>query len=719
MQKTARALRAHGYVCAAILSMSAPALMAHHVGEELEADQQTVASSDQLIAALRQFERMPVAQRASMLQRLTQLAEQRRARMLALLERNPKLAALRVMPASVRERLPAQARALVEEEVTVRGSVVATIADDFARGRSQQRFELIDAAGQRLELRIANASERDLLALVGKRVSVAALRIDRQLLVLDKRRIQLAAADGTTTTNQTIAATPAAAIEGDQTTLVITANFTDKAVECGNADLQGRLFGSSGATLDQGYRQSSGGTVSFSGQVVGPYTINYPSTGSCDFNGWADALSAAAIAAGFNPSSYKRVSYVLPANANCGWSGLATIGGTSPTRSWIQACTSTGIFSHELGHNLKFQHASTPTMEYGDGSDPMGGAQLVQSNAANRVMAGWLGGNQVQDVATGGSYALSALESVATSPQVLRMFKADTAEYYYVSLRQPGGIDTNLASTYQNAITVHHATGTLPARTNLVATLTAGQSWTDSVNGIQVAHQALMNSTATVGINLTGPTCSRLAPTVAVAPSSQSALPGATLGYTLTLTNNNSAVCAPAGFTLAQALPAGFSGNLGASSVTLASGTSINVAWNVASATASVEAGYTLTALASDSAAGTAGNVHASYVVLAAPPPPPPPPPPADTTPPTLAITSPGATVSGRSATISATASDTSGVKMVEFYVDGTLLGSDTSAPYSLVWNLRRVSRGAHTVRVRAIDSVGNVAEQSIGVTMN
>ncbi|HEX8704107.1 MAG TPA: Ig-like domain-containing protein [Myxococcaceae bacterium] len=85
-----------------------------------------------------------------------------------------------------------------------------------------------------------------------------------------------------------------------------------------------------------------------------------------------------------------------------------------------------------------------------------------------------------------------------------------------------------------------------------------------------------------------------------------------------------------------------------------------------------------------------------------------------DNTGPTVAITSPGngATVS-LSTTIQATASDTSGVTQVAFY-DGTkLLGTDTTAPYSLSWNLLLVTRGQHTLTARATDAVGNVTTSS------
>jgi hypothetical protein len=100
--------------------------------------------------------------------------------------------------------------------------------------------------------------------------------------------------------------------------------------------------------------------------------------------------------------------------------------------------------------------------------------------------------------------------------------------------------------------------------------------------------------------------------------------------------------------------------------------------------------------------------------------PPPPPPPPTDTTPPTVAITSPtsGATLRGN-VKITASASDTqSAISKVDFLVDGTLLASDTSAPYATPWNARKYALGQHRLTAVATDAAGNSASASVTVTV-
>ncbi len=87
----------------------------------------------------------------------------------------------------------------------------------------------------------------------------------------------------------------------------------------------------------------------------------------------------------------------------------------------------------------------------------------------------------------------------------------------------------------------------------------------------------------------------------------------------------------------------------------------------------------------------------------------------ADTTPPTVAITSPasGAAVRG-TITVSANASDNVGVAGVQFQLDGANLGAeDTASPYSVSWNTAGTSNGSHTLTAVARDAAGNTTTSS------
>lgn len=91
-----------------------------------------------------------------------------------------------------------------------------------------------------------------------------------------------------------------------------------------------------------------------------------------------------------------------------------------------------------------------------------------------------------------------------------------------------------------------------------------------------------------------------------------------------------------------------------------------------------------------------------------------------DTTPPTVAISSPTAnqTLSG-TASLLAIASDNVGVAGVQFKVDGATLGAEqTAAPYTILWNTAAASNGAHTVSAVARDAAGNTATGTVQVTV-
>jgi phosphatidylserine/phosphatidylglycerophosphate/cardiolipin synthase-like enzyme len=81
-----------------------------------------------------------------------------------------------------------------------------------------------------------------------------------------------------------------------------------------------------------------------------------------------------------------------------------------------------------------------------------------------------------------------------------------------------------------------------------------------------------------------------------------------------------------------------------------------------------------------------------------------------DTTPPPTSIASPanGAQVSG-TVNVMANASDNIGVAHVDLYVDGALIATTTSAPYTFSWNTTGLSSGPHTLQTRAYDAANNV----------
>ncbi len=138
----------------------------------------------------------------------------------------------------------------------------------------------------------------------------------------------------------------------------------------------------------------------------------------------------------------------------------------------------------------------------------------------------------------------------------------------------------------------------------------------------------------------------------------------------------------------------------------LASYSADGVAWTLLRSeamtlAATIEVGL---GVASSSASTQATATFSNVSDSGGPPPPPPP-----NQPPTVSLTAPadGATFTEpASVTVSATAGDPDGtVAQVDFYSGATPIGSDTSSPYSIVWN--NVSAGTYSITAIARDDVG------------
>jgi hypothetical protein len=81
-----------------------------------------------------------------------------------------------------------------------------------------------------------------------------------------------------------------------------------------------------------------------------------------------------------------------------------------------------------------------------------------------------------------------------------------------------------------------------------------------------------------------------------------------------------------------------------------------------------------------------------------------------DTNEPTTKLTAPGllATLTG-TVTVSANASDDVGVTKVEFYAGSKLIGTATTAPYSIKWDSKTIGNSLYLLSSKAYDAAGNV----------
>ncbi|MFO1503998.1 MAG: TIGR03118 family protein [Steroidobacteraceae bacterium] len=139
-----------------------------------------------------------------------------------------------------------------------------------------------------------------------------------------------------------------------------------------------------------------------------------------------------------------------------------------------------------------------------------------------------------------------------------------------------------------------------------------------------------------------------------------------------------------------------FSVRVGTTTTEIATDTSapFSASWN----TGAVANGpATLTATAFDAYGNSTTSANVAVTVSNVP----------DTTPPTASITSPAAGNVSGTVTVVATAADNVGVSQVQFLAGTTVIGTATSAPYSVQWNTTGLS-GAQQLTAVARDGAGN-----------
>lgn len=116
------------------------------------------------------------------------------------------------------------------------------------------------------------------------------------------------------------------------------------------------------------------------------------------------------------------------------------------------------------------------------------------------------------------------------------------------------------------------------------------------------------------------PECIRSAPAIALAPSRQSALAGATLGWTVTLTNRDSPACTAATFDLSATAPAGWSVTLGRPDLAASPGATASTTLSVISAAGAAPGDHAIGAAATSRASGLGASASATYEVTPPPP---------------------------------------------------------------------------------------------------
>lgn len=566
------------------------------------------------------------ADRDAVGRRLAVTVASRRAELAALISDDPEEVLRLAVAPRVRDALPEEVRALVEEHVSVTGEL-DVFTEDYERG-ARVRYYLQDARGQRLALHLVS-DPPDVQS--GDQVVVTGVQLGDDL-----------AADGGPGGSVELVSTVLPKTFGDQRTLVILVNFEDKPTEPATVEAVRKLLFTD---VSKFYLENSQNQTWLTGDVAGWFTIPLTST-VCD--SWLLGVQArqAATNAGVDLTEYSRLVYAFPKNA-CSWLGLGQMGGKQ-TQAWINGSLNTRVVAHELGHNLGLSHAralecgsatlgpSCSLIEYGDPADIMGQLGVTAHfNAYAKERLGWLnyGRSLPLTTVTGtGTYAIEPYAGTGPGAHGLKILKqvdstTGKRTYYYVEYRRGVNFDSSLAgnANLANGVVVH--TGSDPGSYSLVLdmtpsttswtdpALTVNKTFTDPETGLSLTPVSVGSAGASVFVQLGGAACTAAAPAVSLTPAeTQWAMPGASVSWTMTVKNNDGAACGPSVFSLAGVVPAGWSGVFPSPSMSVSPGQTGSTTFKVTSSTTAADGFYDVQAQAARGS--TAASAKATYAVM-------------------------------------------------------------------------------------------------------
>lgn len=235
------------------------------------------------------------------------------------------------------------------------------------------------------------------------------------------------------------------------------------------------------------YEANSFGQANFSGDVLPDVTINTSLT-SCPNNTWSDMVDNILIyQKGVDLNKYQKIIYVFPNLMEvCAPYGGRGSMGELQGRSWIWDNQSNpDYYIHEFGHNLGLDHAnkldckgksvanykdcrdSNPYpnteqgfgrgIEYGDYFDVMGYNRLFHLNPVEKVQLGWIPSRAITQI--GSDRIVTIKPPISRSgnldPQVVKISKPDTNEYYYLGYRQNEDLDQELPKDFTSGASIY------------------------------------------------------------------------------------------------------------------------------------------------------------------------------------------------------------------------------------------------------------------------
>jgi hypothetical protein len=680
-----------------------------------------------------------------------EVSQNRKIKLKELMRENSHEALKLMLDDRARQQFAPEMKVFIEEEVVLDGSLEILHADEFDKKVAKYIYHFRTDQNKKYTLHLTKPMDN---LKYGTKIRIKGTRLDDEI-VIDNRQVSnfqiLSRVEGITTSKIKKVA-------------YVLVSFQNTPSYPYSPDHAREVAFTTEHSVKNYFHEASFDSWNFEGHtradgdIFGWHTIPYDNTDCMSkFEEWSSAAEQQVSSSGGNLNNYEKVVFAFNDAQGCPGIGWTHIGNS---KAWITGNFSFRAILHELGHTYGLNHATSRVCsdsnntrvilssncsdnEYGDPYDVMGFSSQNHFNNFNKGAIGWYEPSNTHTVIQSGAYLVAPLGPNTSNIQALRIPvnpSAPDGNYYYLEYRQPyryfdgfandanvvNGVSIRIGQNYGSTKT--HLLDMTPNGNFLDSSLTAGNTFSDAENGVEITLDSISSASANMSVFIQPPQCVHRAPEVVVSPLNASKFAGEEAAYQVSIKNIDSSICADSQFTFNSTVPHGFIHSPMSQSITLSPKATHVLTLRVTSPDNAEPAVYSLLQeVVHSSNANLTTSTSVNYTVLdqavitptPTPSPTPTPTPTGDRSPPNVEISYPknGQVVDRKTViNISASAFDSSGISQVQFFINNTLACTDTLFPYSCSWIVPNQSNIEYFILAKAFDTVGNTAQHGIKV---